>query len=65
MYVKRRRMEEAAVLLGRGGRSVTEIAESVGYQNASKFSAAFRDIYGMSPLEYKKKSRMEQNVRLE
>ena len=64
-YLKRRRMEEAAFLLGRGGRSVTEIAESVGYQNASKFSSAFRDIYGMSPLEYKKKSRMEQNVRLE
>lgn len=64
-YLKRRRMEEAAFLLGRDERSVTEIAESVGYQNASKFSAAFRDIYGMSPLEYKKKSRLEQNARLE
>ena len=44
---------------------LSDIAESVGYQNASKFSSAFRDIYGMSPLEYKKKSRLEQNARLE
>lgn len=64
-YLKRRRMEEAAFLLDTDGGSVTEIAAAVGYQNASKFSAAFRDIYGMSPLEYKKRSCLEQNARLE
>ncbi len=53
-YLKRRRMEEAAFLLTASGKSVTWTAAAVGYQNTSKFSAAFRDIYGISPTEYKK-----------
>ena len=53
-YLKRRRMEEAAFLLTAADKSVTWTAAAVGYQNTSKFSAAFRDIYGISPTEYKK-----------
>lgn len=34
--------------------SITEIAGEVGWQNASKFSGAFKLKYEMSPLEYRK-----------
>ena len=53
-YLKHRRMEEAALLLQTTKLSIREIAESVGYQNPSKFSAAFVQRYGMPPTEYKK-----------
>lgn len=53
-YLKRRRMEEAAFLLTTTTKSITQIAAAVGYQNTSKFSAAFRDIYSLTPTEYKK-----------
>ena len=53
-YLKRRRMEEAALLLQTTQLSIREIAEAVGYQNPSKFSAAFVQRYGMPPTEYKK-----------
>ena len=58
-YLKRRRMEEAAFLLETTGQTVTQIAAAVGYQNASKFSAAFQDIYAMTPTGYKKAHTLE------
>lgn len=58
-YLKRRRMEEAAFLLTTTEKNMTQIAAEVGYQNTSKFSAAFRAIYSMSPSEYKKMIRLE------
>lgn len=58
-YLKRRRMEEAAFLLTTTEQNITTIAEAVGYQNTSKFSAAFRDIYSLTPSEYKKMIRLE------
>ncbi|MPM65977.1 HTH-type transcriptional activator RhaR [bioreactor metagenome] len=54
VYLKRRRMETAAFLLETSELSVSEIAARVGYQNASKFSKSFCDIYGIVPREYKK-----------
>lgn len=58
-YLRRRRMEEAAFLLTTTDQPITQIAEAVGYQNASKFSAAFRSIYGLTPREYKKWTDLE------
>ena len=58
-YLKRRRMEEAAFLLTSSEMSVTQIAEAVGYQNASKFSSAFRDIYSLTPSEYKRQAGLD------
>lgn len=55
-HLKRRRMEEAAFLLASGQQSIAEISAAVGYQNTSKFSAAFRDIYHLSPTEYRKQT---------
>jgi AraC-like DNA-binding protein len=56
-YLKRRRMEEAAFLLTTSEQSIAQVAEAVGYQNTSKFSSAFRSIYALSPMEYKKENR--------
>jgi len=48
-YLRRRRLDEAHRLL-RGGRyDVTEVALRVGYQNPSKFAAAFKAQFGVSP----------------
>ena len=52
-YLRRRRMEEAALMLQTTSLRIGRIGELVGYQNASKFSAAFQEVYGVRPLEYK------------
>lgn len=41
-YIKEYRLEQAAVELVRSGKSVTEIAQQAGYDNASKFSESFK-----------------------
>lgn len=53
-FFKRYRMQEAVYLLQQGDKSITEIAGILGYGNASKFTSAFRSIYGYNPNEYKK-----------
>ena len=50
-------MELAAQMLAETQLSITEIALHMGYQNGSKFSAAFRDEMGILPGEYRKKMR--------
>lgn len=56
-YLKKIRMNHAATLLKDKKYAISEIAGLVGYQNASKFSSAFRDVLGISPSEYKKFNR--------
>jgi AraC-like DNA-binding protein len=48
-YLRRIRMEQARRLLLERHLNVSEIALRVGYQNPSKFAAAFRRQFGMSP----------------
>jgi AraC-like DNA-binding protein len=48
-YLRQVRMEEARRLLLEHRLNVTEIAQRVGYSNPSKFAAAFRRRFGMSP----------------
>jgi AraC-like DNA-binding protein len=48
-YLRRSRMEEARRLLAERHLNITEIALRVGYLNPSKFAAAFRREFGMSP----------------
>ncbi|HMB42389.1 MAG TPA: AraC family transcriptional regulator [Luteimonas sp.] len=43
------RMAVAKELLRRGGLTIDEVAERVGYRSASTFSTAFRRLYGRSP----------------
>ncbi|WP_373290643.1 helix-turn-helix domain-containing protein [Oceanobacillus neutriphilus] len=35
--------------------SIGEIASAVGYKSQSKFGAAFKDIYKITPLKYRSK----------
>ena len=53
-HMKEHRLERAAELLRHGDESVAEIAAAVGYDSASRFSAAFRERFHMLPTEYRK-----------
>ncbi|MHB9291219.1 putative HTH-type transcriptional activator RhaR [Hollandina sp. SP2] len=53
-YMRTWRMNAAAVLLRQTSESVIAIAGDVGYDNAGKFSSAFRDVMGKTPREYRK-----------
>ncbi len=53
-YLRAYRMNTAAVLLRQGDELVSVIAGRMGYDNASKFTAAFRRMFGMTPTEYRK-----------
>lgn len=53
-YMRIRKMQSAAQLLIHTERSIMEIANEFGYNNGSKFSAAFRQIMGETPSEYRK-----------
>ena len=52
-YIKEYRLEQSAVELVRSGKSVTEIAQNAGYDNASKFTEAFKKRYGATPSDYR------------
>jgi AraC family transcriptional regulator len=47
-------MEQAKLLLGKSGASVTEIALQVGFRETSSFTAAFRKLTDFSPTEYRR-----------
>lgn len=54
-YMRTYRMNRAAALLRTSREeNVAEIAGHVGYDSPSKFSAAFKEVMGKSPLEYRK-----------
>ncbi len=54
-YIKSYKMKAAAsLLISESSSTVAEIAQRLGYDNASKFSAAFRDIMGVSPQRYRR-----------
>ncbi len=53
-YMKEYRMKCAATMLRQANSSVSDIAFNVGYKNQSKFAAAFKEIIGVSPLNYRK-----------
>lgn len=53
-YLRNLRMQKAALLLRETDQTVLSIAGSVGYDNASKFSSAFRAVIGQLPTEYRK-----------
>lgn len=53
-YLKGYKMNLAANMLRSGNKKISDIALEMGYSNPSKFSEAFRSIYGISPKEYQK-----------
>ncbi len=55
-YIKEYRLEQAAVELVRSAKPITQIAQNAGYDNASKFSEAFRKRYGRPrPVSHRRK----------
>lgn len=52
-YLARLRLRRAAVLLETTSDSVSVVGARTGFANASYFSTAFRQYFGMSPLEYR------------
>lgn len=53
-FVRSYRMQAAALMLRQSNENVAVIAGKVGYDNSSKFAAAFKETMNMSPQEYRK-----------
>lgn len=54
-YIRREKMEAAAVRICESDENILSIAGDFGYDNGSKFAKAFREIKGMSPTDYRLK----------
>ena len=54
-YLKQYRMKKATEILRTTDNSISQVAYAVGYESQSKFAMAFKEVYGMRPLEYRKK----------
>ena len=53
-YIKGYKMKAAAaMLISEQKLNISEIAQRLGYDNSSKFSAAFRDVMGVTPQNYR------------
>ena len=53
-HIKEHRMRQAAKMLKETNKSIAEIAQSVGYDSQSKFTAAFKTYFEVLPKEYRK-----------
>lgn len=53
-YVRNTKMDLAKELLRNSNKKIYEICEELGYQNGQYFSTIFKNVVGMTPLEYKK-----------
>ncbi len=53
-YIRREKMSYAMRLLWDDDKSIRNIASVIGYENASKFSIAFKKIHGFSPRHIRK-----------
>ena len=58
-HIRREKMLFAAHELASANTRIIDIAEACGYDNASKFSAAFRSVLGCTPSEYRRRVRLE------
>ena len=52
-YMKRYRMKQAMIIIQETNKSLSEVAEAVGYENQSKFTRAFKEYSDMLPKEYR------------
>jgi len=55
-HIREHRMEQAAKLLRESDMSIAEIAQAVGYDSQSKFTAAFKAVFHVLPREYRKRT---------
>ncbi len=55
-HIKEHRMEQAAKMLRETDMSIAAIAQAVGYESQSKFTAAFKNRFAALPTAYRKQS---------
>jgi len=60
-YVNSLRVQEAKKLLKSSRLSVTDITEKVGFDSSTHFGRIFKAVCGMSPLQYRKWTKVPQN----
>ena len=53
-HMRIHRLEQAALLLQTTTDEIASIAQAVGYDSASRFTTAFREMYGETPTEFRK-----------
>ena len=58
-YIRAQKMQQAALALLATDKSILEIANEYGYDNGSKFTAAFKKVMGETPTEYRKAHRAQ------
>ena len=58
-YMLKKRMEYAAELLKNSTHPVNEIARLAAYENQGRFARVFKDEYGVTPLEFRRISRLK------
>ena len=56
-YITEYRLSRAEEMLRQGGKSVTEVAQRVGYDNISYFGSLFKTRFGVSPAQYARGSK--------
>lgn len=61
-HIKEHRMEKAASLLLETNDRIAQIAKDVGYDNQSKFTAAFKEVYQVLPTEYRKQHSANKDI---
>lgn len=60
LYITASKVERAKRELERSERSVTDIAYDLGWSSGNYFCTVFKKLTGMSPLQYRKRSRLEE-----
>ncbi|UPA31780.1 AraC family transcriptional regulator [Terrisporobacter glycolicus] len=58
-YLKKYRLQESIRYLKERDYSILKISNIIGYSNPAKFSSAFKQEYGYSPKEFKKRVQMD------
>lgn len=53
-YLRNYRLKRAAQILAQQGNTVTQAAYSVGFNNLSYFAKCFKELFGVTPSDYKK-----------
>lgn len=54
-YIHRQKMQEAKYLLKHSQHSIADIGVYIGYNSQSYFTKVFRDVYGITPQQYRRK----------
>jgi AraC-like DNA-binding protein len=54
-FIRNIRLEQAARLIKEGDINITQVAYSVGFNNQTHFSTAFKKHFGVTPSEYAEK----------